>query len=261
MSESDVVCLVAKLCPTLRPHGLQRAELPCPSLSPSLLKLMSIDSLMLSDHLILCCLLLLLPSIFPSIRVFSSELAFCIRCQSIEASASASVLSMNSQDWFPLEWTGWISFQSEGLSRVFSKSKVQKHQFFDAQHLHSPTLTSVYDYWKNHRFLTIWTFVSKVMPLLFNMLSRIVIAFLPRSKCLFISWLQSPSAVILEPEKIKSVIVSIVSPSICHEVMGVDAMILVTFLLAFLIPACASLSPAFYMMYSAYKLNKQGGSI
>ena len=75
--------------------------------------------------------------------------------------------------------------------------------------------------------LTIWTFVSKVMSLLFNMLSRFVIAFLPRSKCLLISWQQSPSAVILEPKKIKSVIVSIVSPSVCHEVMGVDAMFLV----------------------------------
>ena len=75
--------------------------------------------------------------------------------------------------------------------------------------------------------LTRWTFVDKVMSLLFNMLSRLVIAFLPRSKCLLISWLQSPSTVILEPKKIKSVMVSIVSPSICHEVMGPDAMILV----------------------------------
>ena len=75
--------------------------------------------------------------------------------------------------------------------------------------------------------LTIWTFVSKVMSLLFNMMSRLVIAFLPKSKHLLISWLQSPSAVILEPKKIKSVTVSIVSPSICHEVVGLDAMILV----------------------------------
>ena len=109
--------------------------------------------------------------------------------------------------------------------------------------------------------LTRWTFIGKVMSLPSNMLSSLVIAFLPRSKCLLISWLQSPSVAILESKKVKSVIVSIVSPSICHEVMGVDAMILVTFLLAFLIPACASSSPAFYMMYSAYKLNKQGGSI
>ena len=81
--------------------------------------------------------------------------------------------------------------------------------------------------------LTIWTFVSKVMPLLFNMLSRFVIAFLPRSKCLLISWQQSPSAVILESKKIKSVIISIVSPSVCHEVMGVDAMFLVFSMLSF----------------------------
>ena len=73
--------------------------------------------------------------------------------------------------------------------------------------------------------LTRWTFVGKVMSLLFNMLSRLAIAFLPRSKHLLISWLQLPSAVILEPKKIKSVIISIVSPSICHEVMGPDAMI------------------------------------
>ena len=137
------------------------------------------------------------------------------------------------------------------------------------------------------------------MSLLFNMLSRLVIVFLPRSKRLWISWLQSPSAVILEPRKIKSLTVSIVSPSIFHEVMGSDAMILVfwmlsfkptfplssftfikrlfsssllsaisvlssaylrllIFLLAILIPACASPSPEFLMMYSAYKLNKQG---
>ena len=145
-------------------------------------------------------------------------------------------------------------------------------------------------------------FVSKVMSLLFNMLSRLVITFLPRSKQLLISWLQSPSAVILEPKKLKSVTVSIVSPSICHEVIGLDAIILVfwmlnfkpafslsyftfikrlfsssslsairmvssaylrllIFLLAILIPACASSSPAFLMMYSAYKLNKQGDNI
>ena len=82
--------------------------------------------------------------------------------------------------------------------------------------LYSPTLTSIHDYWKNHR----WTFVGKVMSLLFNMLSRLVIAFLPRSNYFLISWLQLPSAVILEPKKIKSATVSNASPSICHEVMG-----------------------------------------
>ena len=145
------------------------------------------------------------------------------------------------------------------------------------------------------------TLVGKVMSLLFNMLSRLVIAFLPRSKCLLISWLQSTSTVILEPPKIKSVTVSTVFPSICHEVMGPDAMILVfwmlsfkpnsslssftfiqrlfssslsaismvssaylrllIFLLAILIPTCALSSPAFPMTYSAYKLNKQGDNI
>ena len=139
--------------------------------------------------------------------------------------------------------------------------------------------------------LTRWTFVGKVMYLLLNMLSRLVIAFLPRGKCLLISWLQSPSSVILEPPKIKSVTVSIVS-SICHEVMGLDVVIIVfwmlsfkpsfslssftlsaisvmssaymrllIFLLAIWIPACPSSSPGFLMMYSAYKLNKQGDNI
>ena len=92
--------------------------------------------------------------------------------------------------------------------------------------LHSPTLTFIHDYWKTIA-LTRWTFVGKVMSLLFNMLSRLVIAFLLRSMHLLTSWLQSPSAVILEPPKIKSLMVSIVSSSISHEVMGLDAMILV----------------------------------
>ena len=92
--------------------------------------------------------------------------------------------------------------------------------------LYGPTLTSIHDYWKTIA-LTRWTFVGKVMSLLFNMLSRLVIAFLPRSKRLLVSWLQSLSVVILEPKKIKSVTVSTVSPSICHEVMGPKAVILV----------------------------------
>ena len=96
-------------------------------------KLMSIELVMPSSHLILCCPLLLLPSIFPSIRVFSNESALHIRGASIGVSASTSVLPMNTQDWSPLEWTGWISLQSKGLSRVFSNTTVQKHQFFGAQ--------------------------------------------------------------------------------------------------------------------------------
>ena len=96
-------------------------------------KPMSIESVMPSNHLILCRPLLLLPSIFPSIRVFSNESAPCIRWPSIGVSASASVLPMNTQDGSPLGWTGWISLQSKGLSRVFSNTTVQKHQFFGAQ--------------------------------------------------------------------------------------------------------------------------------
>ena len=99
----------------------------------SLFKLMSIESVMSSNHLILCRPLLLLPSIFASIRVFSNESVLHIRWPSIGVSASASVLPMNVQDWFPLGWTGWISLQSKGLSRVFSNTTVQQHQFFGAQ--------------------------------------------------------------------------------------------------------------------------------
>ena len=99
----------------------------------SLPKLMSIESLMPSNHLILSHLLLFFPSIFPSIRVFSSESVLHIRCPNIGVSASSSVLPMNIQDLFPLGWTGWICLQSKGLSRVFSKTTVQKHQFFSAQ--------------------------------------------------------------------------------------------------------------------------------
>ena len=120
--------------------------------SQSLLKVMCIVSVMPSNHLILCPPLLLLPSIFPSIRVFSNESVLCIRWQSIGVSASASVLPMNIQDWFPLGLTGWISLQSKRLSRVFSNTTVQKHQFFSAQFFYSPTFTSIHDYWKNHSF-------------------------------------------------------------------------------------------------------------
>ena len=119
----------------------------------------------------------------------------------------------------------WISLQSKRLSRLFSNTTIQKQQFFSAQlsfqHSH-PYMTT-----GKTIALTRWTFVGKVMSLIFNMLSRLVITFLPRSKHLLISQLQSPSALILELPKIKSLTVFIVSPSICREVMGPDAMILV----------------------------------
>ena len=117
--------------------------------SRSSLRLTSIESMMPSSHLILGRHLLLLPPIPPSIRVFSSESTLRVRCQSIGVSALASVLPMNTQDWSPSEWTGWISLQSKGLSRVFSNTTVQKHQFFGTQlssqsnfHIHTWPLES-----------------------------------------------------------------------------------------------------------------------
>ena len=118
--------------------------------------------------------------------------------QSIGVSDSTSVLPMNTQDWFPLGWTGRISLQSKGLSRVFSNTTVKKHQFFGTQ-LSSVQLSYPHMTTGKTIPLTRRTFVSKVMSLFFNMLSRLVITFLPRSKHLLISWLQSTSAVTLEP--------------------------------------------------------------
>ena len=120
--------------------------------SQSLLKLMSIKPVMPSNHLILCHPLLLLPLIFSSIRVFSNESTLHIRWpkQSIEVSASASVLPMNTQDWSPLGWTGWISLQSKRHSGVFSNTTVQKPINSSVlSFLYSPILTSIHDYWKN----------------------------------------------------------------------------------------------------------------
>ena len=139
--------------------------------------------------------------------------------QSIGVSASTSVLPMNIQDWFPLGWTGWISLQSKGLSRVFSNTTVQKHQLFSTRLFFSVELSHPYITTGKTIPLTRWTFLGKEMSLLFNMLSRLVITFLPRSKRLLISWLQSPSTVILEPRKVKSVMVSTLSFSYCHYVL------------------------------------------
>ena len=168
---------------------------------------------------------------FPVSQLFLSD------GQNIGASASASVLPMNYQGWFPLGWTGLISLLSRGLSKVFSNTTVQKHQFCRTHlsHLYMITGKTI--------ALNRWTFAGKVMSLLFNMLSRFVIAFLPRSKHLLISWLQSPSAVISEPPKIKSLTLSTVSSSICYEVMGPDVMILVFWMLSF--------KPAFHSLLSS----------
>ena len=129
-----VHCSVAHSCPNLcKPMTCSTPGLPVLHQLPELPKLMSIKLVMPSNHLILCCPLLLLPSIFPSIRVFSNESALHIRWPKYGVSASTSVIPMNTQDWSPLGWTGCISLQSKGLSRVFSNSTVQKHQFSCAQ--------------------------------------------------------------------------------------------------------------------------------
>ena len=190
---------------SLRPHRLQHTRLLCSSLSPRVCSNShtSTESLMLSNDLIFCCALFLLPSIFPSIRVFSNESAgkeFASGGQSIGASVLASVLPMNIQVWYPLRLTGLISLQSKGLFKNFLQHSILILAF---SLFYDPTLTSLHNYWENHS-LTIQTFVSKGIYLLFNMLSRFAIAFLPRNKRLLISWLQSLSAVILEPKKIKS---------------------------------------------------------
>ena len=152
------------------------------------------------------------PGSFPRNQFFASD------GQNIGVLASASVLPMNIQDWFPLGWTGWISLQSKGLSRVFSNTTVQKHQFFTAQLFFTVQLSHPYMTTGKTIALTRQNFVGKVTSLLFNLLSRLVITFLPRSKHLLISQLQSPSTVILEPQKIKSATVSTLAPSISHEV-------------------------------------------
>ena len=145
-----------------------------------------IESVVLSNHLILCLPLLLLSSIFPSIRVFSNELALPIRWPTIRSSASASVFPMSIYSWFPLGLTGLISLQSKELLGIFSSSKVSilgHSAFFMVQ------LSYLYMTTGNTIALTIQTFVSKVMSLLFNILYRFIIVFLIRSKCLLISWL------------------------------------------------------------------------
>ena len=118
---------------SLRPHGLQHARPSCPSPTPGVYSNSCPLSRWCHPTISSCCSLLLLPSIFPSIRLFQMSQFFASGGQSIGVSASASVLPMNIQDWFPLGWTGWISLQSKGLSTVFSNTTVQKHQFFGAQ--------------------------------------------------------------------------------------------------------------------------------
>uniref|UniRef100_A0AC11DB60 Uncharacterized protein n=2 Tax=Ovis aries TaxID=9940 RepID=A0AC11DB60_SHEEP len=192
--------------------------------SRSLLKLMSIKSVMPYNYLILCLPLLLLPSIFTSIRVFSNGSALCIRWPkywsfSFNISPSSEHSGLIS---FRMDWMDLLPIQGtlkSLLQHHSSKASILRYSAFFMVQLSHPYMTIG----KTIAWIR-QTFVGKGMSVLFNMLSRLVITFLPRSKCLLISWPQSPSAVILEPPKIKSVTVS---PSICHEVMRPDSMIFV----------------------------------
>ena len=219
---------VTQLCPTLcNTKDCSTPGFPVHHQLPGLLKLMSIESVMPFNHLNLCCPLLLPLLIFPSNRLFSNESVLHIRWPDYW-SFSFSISPSN-------EYSGMISFRMDWLDlpaiQGTLRSLLQHHSskasilwcsaFFIVQLSH-PYMTV-----GKTIALTRWTFVGKVMSLLFSMLSMLVIAFIPWSKCLLISWLQSPSAVILEPKKIKSFTFYIVSPSICHEVKGLDAMILV----------------------------------
>ena len=158
-------------------QGLQHTRLPCPITNTrSLLKLMSIESVMPSNHHILFCTLSCL-QFFPASGSFLTSQFFSSGGQSIGVSASASVLPVNVQDWFPLGWTGWISLQSTGFSRVLqhhsSKASILRRSAFFIVQLSHPYLTT-----GKTIALTLQTFIGKVMSLLFNMLSRLVIAFL-----------------------------------------------------------------------------------
>ena len=191
------------------PNGLQHARLPCPSPSPGVFSnscpssrwyhpIISFSVVPFSS-----C-----PRSFPASGSFPMSQFFTSSGPSIEVSASASVLPMSIQDWFPLGGTGWISCsprdsQESSPTPQFKSinSSVLSFLYVQSSHPYMTTGKTI--------ALTRWTFVGKVISLLFNMLSRLVIGFLPRSKHLLISWLQSPSAVILEPKKIKSLTVSL----------------------------------------------------
>ena len=191
---SSVQFSLSVMSDSLRTHELQHTMPPCPSPTsgvhpnPCPLSWWCHPTISASVVPFSSC-----PQSFTASGSFPMNQFFTSGGQSIGVSASKSVFPMNIQDWFPLGWTGWISLQSKGLSRVFSNTTVQKHQFFSTQlslssnsHTHTTGKTIA---------PTRWTFVGKVMSLLLNKLSRLVITFLLRSKHLLISWLQSASAV------------------------------------------------------------------
>ena len=174
---------------SLQPHGLQHAKPPCPSPTPRVywkscpLSWWCHSTILSSVNPFFSCF-----QSFPAIESFLVSQFFPSGSQSIGVSASASILPMNIQDWFPPGWTGWISCSQGTLKSLLqhhsSKASVIQHSAFFTGQLSHPYMTT-----GKTIALTRWTFVGKVMSLLFNMLSRLVITFLPRSKCLLISWL------------------------------------------------------------------------
>ena len=210
---------------SLQPHGLQHDRHPCPS--PSSRACSNSYPLKPSSHLILCHPLLLLLQSFPESGSFlmsqpcasgnQKYWSFSFSISPFNVYSGLISLRIDLLYLLAVQETPKSLFQHHG-----SKASTFWHSDFFVVQLSHPYMTT-----GKAIALTIWTFVSKVMSLLFNMLSRFDIPFLPRSKRLLISWLQSLSAVILEPQKIKSVTVPTFSPSICHEVMGLDATILV----------------------------------
>ena len=227
MQQSDQIRSVTQSCPTLcDPMNCSSQASLSITNSRSSLRLTSIQSVMSSSHLILCRPLLLQLPIPPSLRVLSNESILPMRWPkywgfSFSIIPSKEIPGLISR----MDWLDLLAVQGTLKSLLQNHSSkasiLQRSAFFTVQLSH-PDMTP-----GKIRALTRQTFVDKVMSLLFNMLSSLVITFLPRSKRLLISWLQSPSVVILEPAKIKSDTVSTVSPSICHELIGPDVMIFV----------------------------------
>ena len=189
---------------SLQPPGLQHARTSCPSPTPGVYSnscppsrwchpAISLSVVPFSSRL----------QSFPASESFQISQFFASGGQSTADSASASALTMNIQDWFPLGWTGWISLLSKGLSESSLTLQFKSINSLVLKFLYSPTLTSYMTTGKTIA-LTRWNLVGKVMAMLFNKLSRLVIALLPRSKHLLISWLQLPSTMVLEPPPKKS---------------------------------------------------------
>ena len=184
---------------SLRPHGLQHTRPPCPSPTPGVypnscpLSWWCHSTISSSVVPFSSC-----PQSFLASGSFQMSQLLASGGQSIGVSASTSVFPMNIQDWSPLEWTGWISLQSKDSQESPPIPQFKSINSSVLSFLYSPNLTSIHDYWKTIA-LTRWIFVDKLMSLLFNVLSRLIITLLPKSKRLLISWLQSPSAVILGP--------------------------------------------------------------